>query len=122
MKRAAFAFVRNLLAQSEFFDQRLITRAIAIFQVSEQSTTVINHLEQAATAVVIFHVRLEMRLRKVINIGGEKRNLHFRGAGIVFSATMFFDDGGGLIRGQSHEVSFSFKPLIGEMKRECSMA
>ena len=67
----------QLLAQAELFDQRLIAGAVGILQIREKRTTVVNHLEQAAAAVVIFGMGFEVGGCERVDVRGQERYLHF---------------------------------------------
>jgi hypothetical protein len=107
-KVAALAFARNLFTETELLDQRLVAGTISALEIREERATVIHHFEQTAAAVMILRVLFEVSLRELIDIGGEKRYLHFRGASVVFSAAVFLNDGGGLCGRESHDGVFLF--------------
>ena len=58
---------------------------VGALEVVKQLAAAGDHTEKATTGVVILGVNLEV-VRKVVDAGGEKSNLHFGRAGVAFSA------------------------------------
>jgi hypothetical protein len=83
----------RLLAQTEFFDQRSVTIGILAFHVIEQFPAPIDHPQQAAPAVVILHVRLEMA-REIVDPRSQQGNLHFGRPRILGTARELRNDFG----------------------------
>lgn len=90
-----------LPAQAETFDQRLVAIAILGLEVAEQATTLVDHLEQAATRMMILGVIGEM-FAEVFDASGQQRNLDFGRTGVVGNATVVGDDLAGLFVGERH--------------------
>src|SRR5690606_11624593 len=89
-------------AQTEPFDQRLVTRRVGSLQVVEQLAAAADHLEQAAARVVVLRVGLEV-IGQLDDASGEQRDLDLGRAG-VFRATLVVGDDLRLVDvGDSHE-------------------
>jgi hypothetical protein len=56
------------------------------------SPALTNHLEQAASRVLVVFVKLEM-LCQLIDAGGQQRDLHFRRAGIIGCTAILVNNG-----------------------------
>jgi hypothetical protein len=85
----------DLPADTEAFDQGLVTIVVGILQVVQQTAALVDHLEQTATRVMILLVIGEM-LGEMFNARGEQRDLHFRRTGIVRRAAIVRNDLAGL--------------------------
>src|SRR5262245_43834400 len=72
---------RALLADPEAIDELPVPVGVVTLQVVEQSAALADHLEQAAPAVVVLQVGLEMP-RELVDPVGEQRHLHVGGAGV----------------------------------------
>jgi len=64
---------------------------ILAMQIIKQAAAAVDHLQQAAAAVVVFLVGLEV-LGQVRDARAEKRDLDFRRAGILVAAFVLFND------------------------------
>ena len=93
-----------LLAELELLDERAIALEVARLQVVEQATTLTDHLEQAAPAVVVLLVGLEV-LGERRDALGEERDLHLGGASVAFVLGVLGDDGLFGVFGHCHSVS-----------------
>src|SRR5262245_15555018 len=69
----------ELLPDSELADQLAVAIGILALQVIEQATALTDQLEQAASRMMILHVRFEM-FSQVVDALAEQRHLYFRGA------------------------------------------
>eukprot|EP00456_Euglypha_rotunda_P042700 TRINITY_DN3333_c0_g1_i6.p2 TRINITY_DN3333_c0_g1~~TRINITY_DN3333_c0_g1_i6.p2 ORF type:complete len:103 (-),score=19.02 TRINITY_DN3333_c0_g1_i6:171-479(-) len=83
----------GLLAQAQLGDQRGVTVGVLGLQVIEQLATAAHHAQQAATAVVVLGVRLEVG-GELVDAGGQQCDLHFGAAGVVGCAGVVLDDFG----------------------------
>jgi hypothetical protein len=83
---------KQLLADAEFGDDRLVALGIVFLQVVEQATALADQHEQATARAVIFLVRLEV-LRQLANAFAEQRDLDFRAAGIACMRAVLVDEG-----------------------------
>src|SRR3546814_17949419 len=70
-------------------------------QIVEQAAALIDHHQQAATAVIILRVGLEMPGQRVDAVG-QDRDLHFRRTGVALFAGMFLDAFGLALGGNRH--------------------
>src|SRR3546814_6877135 len=70
-------------------------------QIVEQAAALIDHHQQAATAVIILRVGLEMPGQRVDAVG-QDRDLHFRRTGVALFAGMFLDEFGLALGGNRH--------------------
>ncbi len=68
-----------LFADSQPLDNASIAANVFLLQVVQQSAPLANHLQQAATRMMVFAVGLEV-LREVGNALAQNRNLHLRRA------------------------------------------
>ena len=85
-------FLRKLLAQTQLSDQGTITVDVLLLQIGQQIAAAADHLEQAAAAVVVMLVALQM-LGQVVDARGEQRNLDLRRTGVALNALSQSDDG-----------------------------
>src|SRR5436190_23423372 len=86
-----FVFIGGLLAQAELVDERRVALRILVLQVRQQALAGVDHLQQAAAAMMVLQVGLEVR-RELVDAGGEEGHLHFRRAGVVGAARVGLDD------------------------------
>src|SRR3569832_2213424 len=95
LRRRAFADSAPgaLLAQAELADQGRVALGVLVLQVREEALAAIHHAQQAAAAVVVLGVRLEVR-GEFVDAGGEKRDLHFGAARVARAASIGLDDAG----------------------------
>ena len=112
--------VRELLAQAELGDERRVAVSVLLFQVRQQALARVDHLQQAAAAVVVFGVGLEVR-REFIDARGEQRDLNFGAAGVGRAAGVGLDDFSRVGKGQGHGISWFFgKPShASRLKSRC---
>jgi len=80
-----------LLTEIEGFNQGAVSIEVGALEVVKQLAAAGDHTEKATTRVVILGVNLEV-VRKVVDAGGEKSNLHFGRAGVAFSALELGND------------------------------
>ena len=71
-----------LLAQLELFHEGAVALHVFGLQVVEQAPAVADHLQQTATRVVVFLVRLEV-LGEVVDALGQERDLYFGRTGVA---------------------------------------
>ena len=83
--------VPSLLTEIEGFNQGAVSIEVGALEVVKQLAAAGDHTEKATTGVVILGVNLEV-VRKVVDAGGEKSNLHFGRAGVAFSALELGND------------------------------
>src|SRR5690349_14152471 len=93
----------RLAAKTQTFDERLVALGIGLLEISQQAATLVHHLEQAATRMMILVVVGEM-LGQVLDACGQQSDLHFRRTGIVLATTVIGDDLAGLFNGEGHDV------------------
>lgn len=79
------------MTQSEVFDQSPVTVHVGPLEVFEQAPSPAHHLEEAAAAVMVVPVGVEV-VAKVVDPRGEQRDLHLRTAGPVFVGLVLPDD------------------------------
>ena len=72
----------RLAAQAETLDQGAVTLDVDAHEVVEQISSLANHLQQAAAAVMILVVGLEM-LGQVVDPVGKDRDLYLGGTGVT---------------------------------------
>ena len=82
----------ELLTQTELLDDRAVTLDIVLLEVCEEVSSVTDHLEKAATAVVVLVVRLHV-FSQVVDTVGQKCDLYFGRTGIAFVNSVLFNDG-----------------------------
>ena len=90
--RAPCPFLQKLLAQTQLSDQGTITVDVLLLQIGQQIAAAADHLEQAAAAVVVMLVGLEM-LGQVVDACGEQRDLNLRRTGVALVQGGLSDDG-----------------------------
>src|SRR5579859_3274517 len=83
---------KQLLADAEFRDDRLVALGIVFLEVVEQATPLADQHEKAAARAVVFLVRLEV-LRQLTDTFAEKGDLNFRAAGIARMRAVLVDEG-----------------------------
>ena len=83
----------NLFAQAEVGDQRGVAVGVLVLQVGQQALALVDHAHQAAAAVVVLQVLLEVR-HEFIDARGEQRHLNFGGAGVGSATGVGLDDFG----------------------------
>jgi hypothetical protein len=83
---------KQLLADAEFRDNRLITLGIVFLEVVEQATPLADQHEKAAARAVVFLVRLEV-LRQLANPFAQQRDLNFRAPSIAGMRAVLVNEG-----------------------------
>src|ERR1700760_3846519 len=89
----------------------LVTAFVRLAQVVEQRTARRHQLQQAATRMVVLHVRLEM-LGEIIDAFRQDRDLNFRRAGIARLGSTRLDDFRFALRGNRHRQTLSLRPEL----------
>lgn len=74
--------MRKLLTQTQLSDQGTVTVDVLLLQIGQQITAAADHLEQAAAAVVVMLVGLEV-LGQVVDTSGQQSNLDLRRTGVT---------------------------------------
>ena len=87
---ARLGIVRDLSSQTELCDDGAIAFDVVLLEVTEEVTSVTDHLIQAATAVVILLVLLQV-LGERVDTEGQDRDLDFRRTGVAFVNLVLFD-------------------------------
>ena len=95
----------RLPTQAQALDQRLVALGIGLLEVGQQAATLVHHLEQSATRMMILVVVGEM-LGQVLDARGQQGDLYFRRAGIVLATTVVGDDLAGLFDWERHVFAF----------------
>ena len=83
--------IYRLLAQAKLGDQRNVTVGIPGLEVVQQLAATADHAQQAATAVVILGMQLEVG-GQFVDTGGQQSDLNFGAAGIGRAAGVGLDD------------------------------
>src|SRR5690606_10375484 len=81
----------GLPAKAELLDELAVTRGVLPVQVVEQPAAPVDHLQQAAPAVVVLLVGLEV-FGQVRDARAEQGDLDLRRAGVVLAALVFGND------------------------------
>ena len=100
----AFGFVFDLLAKAELLNQRDVALGVLAAQIDEQALAPVDHLQQAASAVVVFQMDLEVR-RELVDPVGEQGDLHLGRPGVGDGTGVRLDDLGFVFGGSWHLVS-----------------
>ena len=82
-----------LFADAETLDQGTVALNVDAHEVVEQISSLANHLQQAAAAVVILLVGLQV-LGEVVDSLGENGNLNLRGTRVALVGRILFDNCG----------------------------
>src|ERR1041385_5276487 len=99
--------VSPLLANAELVDDGAITLEVGLLEVIDKTAAAADEFEEAAAAVMILRVRLEM-LGEIGDAVREKRDLHFRGARVAFMDGELGNEVGLLfLGGRQNPVSFN---------------
>ena len=85
-------FLRKLLTQTQLSDQGTVTVDVLLLQIGQQIAAAADHLEQAAAAVVVMLVGLEV-LGQVVDTSGQQSNLNLRRTGVTLVDGCLSDDG-----------------------------
>ena len=81
-----------LLAQVQLLDDGTVACDIGLLEVTEEVTSVTNHLQHAAAAVMVLVVGLEV-LGQSVDAMGKNRNLNLRGAGVALVRRVLLNNG-----------------------------
>src|SRR6185312_1195677 len=100
-RRASSNGARRSATQAEAADQRLVALGVLALQIAEQTATVVDHLQETATRVMVFLVRFEV-VGQLLDARGQQRDLHLRRTGIGWRAAVILDDLAGLFGGKRH--------------------
>jgi hypothetical protein len=79
------------MPQSQVADELTVPRDIGLLQILEETAPLADHLEQAAAAVVILHVSIEVS-PKVVDASREEGDLDRGAATIVLVELILLDD------------------------------
>ena len=82
----------GLLSEVQLFDDRAVTLDIGLLQVAEKVSSVADHLQKSATAVVVLVVSLEV-LGKSVDAMGKDRDLNLRRTGVTLVHGILCDNG-----------------------------
>lgn len=85
------AVTEALLTQTELLDDRTVTSDIGLLEVCEKVSSVTDHLEKAATAVVILVVRLHV-FGQIVDAVGQECNLNLGRTGVSLVHCVLLDD------------------------------
>ena len=80
-----------LLAQVQLLDDRAVTLDIDLLQVAQKVSSVADHLQHTAAAVVVLVVSLEV-LGERVDAMGKDRDLNLRGAGVTLVGFVLVDN------------------------------
>ena len=80
-----------LLTQVQLLDDRAVTLDIDLLQVAKKVSSVADHLQHAAAAVVVLVVSLEV-LGERVDAMGKDRDLNLRGAGVALVGGVLRND------------------------------
>lgn len=98
----------KLLAQTERFDQSFITVEVCSLEIIKKFTTTRDHLQKAATAVMIFRVGFEV-LSEFVDTSCQESNLNLRGTGVTLRLGVLRNDFSFLCSRLCHfKISFAF--------------
>ena len=85
------SLLKQLLSDSELFDDCAVTLNIDLLEVSEKVSSVTYHLEKSATAVMVLVVGLEV-LCEVVDAVCEKRDLNLRRSCVTLVGLVLVDN------------------------------
>lgn len=97
------AKLSDLATQAETFNQRTVAGNINALKVPEQTATLPDEEQEAATRVVVVLVRLEV-LGELVDAVGEQSNLDFWRPSISGTSLILLDDGLFDLRGDTHQI------------------
>ena len=83
--------VEDLLAQAKLLDQLVIFPVVLSLEVVEYLATLVHHLQQSASRMMVLDVRLEV-VGQPVYPGRKQGDLHFRGTRIARCALVLPDD------------------------------
>ena len=81
----------RLLSQAQLLDQSAVGLDVLFLQISQQTSALTNHQQQAAVGVVVVAVQLQV-LVEVVDALGQQRDLNLGGAGVALVAGIGVDD------------------------------
>ena len=93
--------IRRLATKAELCYQLAIPCRVLGFQIVEQLAPLVDHFQQALTAVVIFFVLAEV-LGKIGNTRRQQGYLHFGRSRVRVAAGIIFNNAAFLLTGQLH--------------------
>ena len=82
----------SLLTNTELGDNGAVTLHVLLGQVVQHLTALTDHLQQAAAAVVVVDVDLQV-LGELLDAGGQNGDLHLGGAGVSGMGAVGLNDG-----------------------------
>ena len=83
--------IQVLLTDAQLSDDGTVTLDVVLGQVVEQVAATANHLHQAAAAVVVVLVGLQM-LGQVVDSSGQDSDLNLRRTGVAFVQAVVYND------------------------------
>ena len=92
LSRAEAAQTSDLLTDTQLSDQSTIAFDVLLCQIVQQLTALTDHLQQAAAAVVVVLMHLQV-LGQLLDASGQDRDLDFRRASVVFVGLVCLDNG-----------------------------
>ena len=81
----------GLLSEVQLFDDRAVTLDIGLLQVAKKVSSVTNHLQKSAAAVVILVISLEV-LSQIVDSVSQKRDLYLRRTGITLMSSVLLNN------------------------------
>lgn len=82
---------QKLLSEPELVNDSAVAVDVLLLEVREKISSVTDHLQESAAAVVILRVVLEV-LVEGVDAAGEDCDLHLGGAGVVLGELVFSDN------------------------------
>ena len=86
-----FPLLQSLLSDVQLLDDRTIALNVNLLQITQQVSSVTNHLGQTATAVVVVGVALEV-LGQVVDAVGQNSDLNLGRTGVAFVDRILLND------------------------------
>ena len=86
-----FPLLQSLLSDVQLLDDRTIALNVNLLQITQQVSSVTNHLGQTATAVVVVGVALEV-LGQVVDAVGQNSDLNLGRTGVAFVDRILLDN------------------------------
>ena len=80
-----------LLSEVKLVDDRAVTLDISLLKVAKKVSSVTNHLEKSATAVMVLVIGLEM-LGQIVDSVSKKRDLNLRRTGIALVSSILLNN------------------------------
>lgn len=80
----------RLSSDTQSFDDVAITVNIFFLQIVKKASSLTNHLQQAAAAMMVFFMFLQMFIQ-IVDFVGQNRDLNFRRTGVAFMSFEFVD-------------------------------